>query len=65
MLLSAIDPDSGDIFIFERGVGFTPWKAEAKDLPVYEKSQGCYQNKTLPVSPVLIKQPDIPERIIV
>jgi hypothetical protein len=65
VLLSAIDPDSGDIFIFERGVGFTPWKAEAKDLPVYEKSQGCYQNKILPVSPVLIKQPDIPERIII
>ncbi|MDD5319849.1 MAG: DUF2309 domain-containing protein [Methylococcales bacterium] len=55
--LSAIDPDSGDIFIFERGTGFVLWQAEAKDLPVCDTSPDCYRNKTSPVSPVLIKQP--------
>ncbi|MEI6192419.1 MAG: DUF2309 domain-containing protein [Nitrosomonadaceae bacterium] len=64
VLLSAIDPDSGDIFIFERGVGFVPWKAEAEDLPVYEKSPDCYQSKIWPLSPVLIKQPDTEKRVI-
>jgi uncharacterized protein YbcC (UPF0753/DUF2309 family) len=59
VLLSAIDPDSGEISIFERGIGFVPWQAEAEDLPVYEKSPDCYQGKSLPVSPVLIKQPDM------
>ncbi len=59
ILLSTIDPDSGEIYIFERGVGFVPWQAAAKELPVFEKSTECYHNLTLPVSPVLIKQPEL------
>ena len=59
ILLSTIDPDSGEIFMFERGVGFVPWQAEATELPVFEKSPDCYKNKTLPVPPALIKQPEI------
>lgn len=58
ILLSTIDPESGEIFVFERGVGFVPWQAEAKELPVFEKSPDCYRNHTLPVPPALIKQPD-------
>jgi uncharacterized protein len=58
VLLSTIDPDTGEIHIFERGVGFVPWQAEAKELPVFENSPDCYRNQTLPVPPVLIKQPD-------
>ena len=58
ILLSTIDPDSGEIFIFERGVGFVLWQANSKELPVFDKSPDCYRNQTLPVSPVLIKQPD-------
>lgn len=59
ILLSAIDPDTGEIFIFERGIGFVLWQAEAKVLPVFEKSTDCYHNKTLPVPPALIKQPEL------
>ena len=59
VLLSAIDPDNGEIFVFERGVGFVPWQAEAEDLPVVEKSPDCYRDKTLPVPPVLIRQPEL------
>ena len=54
--LSAKDPDSEAIFVFERGVGFVRWQAEKHDLPVYEKSSDYYQNHNEPLSPVLIKQ---------
>ena len=30
--LSTKDPDSGEIFIFERGAGFVPWQAETKEI---------------------------------
>ena len=53
--LSTKDPNSGEIFIFERGVGFVPWQAEAKDLPICDKSPDCYRNQTLPVPPMLIE----------
>jgi uncharacterized protein YbcC (UPF0753/DUF2309 family) len=55
--LSAKDPDSGEIFMFDRGAGFVPWQAEAKNLPVRDNSPDCYRGQTLPVAPVLIKQP--------
>jgi uncharacterized protein YbcC (UPF0753/DUF2309 family) len=55
--LSVKDPDSGEIFIFECDTGFVPWRAEAKDLPVRDNSPDCYRDQTLPVAPVLIKQP--------
>ncbi len=56
ILLSVIDPDTGEIFIFERGKGFVSWHSESKELPLFEKSTDCYHNQTLPVAPVLIKQ---------
>ncbi|MFI3197238.1 MAG: DUF2309 domain-containing protein [Methylococcaceae bacterium] len=55
--LSSKDPDSGEIFIFERGTGFVVWQAEAKNLPLCDNSQDCYQDQTLPVPPRLIRQP--------
>lgn len=57
VLLSSIDPDTGEMYIFERGVGFVPWQAEKKDLPVYEKSPEYYRSHSQPLAPVLIKQP--------
>ena len=57
--LSAKDPDSGDIFVFERGTGFMLWQTTAKEQPVYDNSPDCYRNQTLPVAPRLIKQPEI------
>jgi len=55
------DPDNGEIFIFERGVGFVPWQAEEKALPLRDKSQDCYRDQTSPVQPMLIKQPGMKE----
>jgi uncharacterized protein YbcC (UPF0753/DUF2309 family) len=55
--LSAMDPDSGEIFIFERGAGFVRWQAPVKVLPVSENSLDCYREQTGPVAPVLITPP--------
>lgn len=58
ILVATKDPESEAIFFFERGVGFVRWDGEFEDLPVYEKSPECYRDQTLPVAPVLIKQPE-------
>ena len=55
--LSAKDPDSGEIFIFERGTGFVLWQAETKELPLRDTSPDCYRDQTLPFRLMLIKQP--------
>ena len=56
--LSAKNPDSSDIYVFERGTGFVLWQAENIELPTYEKSPNCYKDKSEPVAPALIKQSD-------
>lgn len=56
--LSAKDPDSSDIYVFERGTGFVLWQADNIELPTYEKSPNCYKDKSEPVAPALIKQSD-------
>lgn len=55
--LSAKDPDSDEIFMFERGAGFVRWQAEAKAPPLRDTSPDCYRDQTQPVPPMLIKQP--------
>jgi len=57
--LSTKDPESGEIFIFEPGSGFVLWQTEVKDIPVRDNSHDCYRNQTLPVPPMLIKQPKL------
>ena len=57
ILLGAIDPDSGEISVFERGVGFVPWQAEKREMSELESSVAYYQNINVPLPPVLIKQP--------
>ncbi|MFI3190006.1 hypothetical protein BCS42_07275 [Crenothrix sp. D3] len=54
--LSAKDPDSNDIYVFERGTGFVLWQADPIELPTYEKSPNCYKDNNEPVAPALIKQ---------
>ena len=52
ILLSAIDPDSGEISVFERGVGFVPWQAEKREMSELESSVASvsYTHLTLPTS---------------
>ncbi|WP_026602777.1 DUF2309 domain-containing protein [Methylomonas sp. 11b] len=56
--LSAKDPDSGEIFVFQRGVGFVRWQPDDSDLPLRDNSPDCYREETQPVAPMLIKQPE-------
>ncbi|MEK6595101.1 MAG: hypothetical protein AABZ18_01120, partial [Pseudomonadota bacterium] len=58
---STIDPDNGEISVFERGIGFVPWQADPRELPVFGNSMEYYQDKNMPLSPVLIKQPNLTE----
>lgn len=55
--LTAKDPESGEIFLFERGVGFVPWTVVEGELPVRLDSVDCYRQERGAVSPMLIKQP--------
>lgn len=55
--LSVKDPDSGEIFVFEPDLGFVLWQAEAVELAVCADSPECYRDQTLPVAPVLVRQP--------
>jgi len=57
--LSAKDPDSGEIFVFQRGVGFVRWQPGDIELPVRDNSPDCYREETQPVAPMLIKQPEL------
>lgn len=59
ILLSAIDPESGEISVFERDVGFVPWQPADKEVPVVNSSIEYYQGKNVPLQPVLIKQPSL------
>jgi uncharacterized protein YbcC (UPF0753/DUF2309 family) len=55
--LSAKDPDSGEIFVFQRGIGFVSWQPAANELPLRDNSPDCYRRETQAVPPMLIKQP--------
>jgi uncharacterized protein YbcC (UPF0753/DUF2309 family) len=57
--LSAIDPEDGRIYVFERDFGFVPWQVSTTQLQVFEKSPDCYRGHTLPVQPALIQQPEL------
>lgn len=61
ILLSAKDPDSSEIFIFERGIGFVLWQAEAAKIPIFRNSPEYYRDHSQPLSPVLIRQPALLE----
>lgn len=59
ILLGAIDPDSAEISVFERGVGFVPWQADKREISEYESSIAYYRNINVPLPPTLIKQPNM------
>lgn len=58
ILLGTIDPDTGEMYVFERGVGFVPWNPEKRDVPVFENSLAYYKGKHDPLPQVLIRQPN-------
>ena len=58
ILLSAKDPDSGELFVFERGIGFVPWQAKEIVVPICRNSPEYYRGKVLPLDPALIREPE-------
>ena len=60
--LIAKDPDSAAIFIFNPENGFRPWRVSTLDIPMAENSRACYQDQTLAVAPMLIKQAELQGR---
>lgn len=57
--LNCLDPDSGEIFVFERGLGFVRWRPESVELPLRDDSIACYRGSTQAVPPILIKQAEL------
>jgi hypothetical protein len=57
LLVTAIDPDTSAITVFDPARGFVPWQAGDTALPVRDKSVECYARRSNPVSPMLIRQP--------
>jgi len=54
--LHALDPETGDISVFERGKGFVRWQGEEMPILTVENSKAAYRDQTGPVDPVLIRQ---------
>lgn len=61
ILLSAIDPDSGAVSVFEPGQGFLRWTSSVGPLPQVARSADWYQGHSQPLSPALIVQPPLTE----
>lgn len=61
--LNAQDPDSGEIFVFRRGIGFEAWQPAEVELPLRENSVDCYRQSKEAVPPMLIRQPDMAEAV--
>lgn len=60
LLLNAVDPETGEISVFDPARGFIPWQPPAEPLPEREQSLECYKGLRTPVSPILIKRPLLP-----
>ncbi len=56
LLLSAIDPDSGVIDVFDPERGWERWKGAVSPLPTFKNSSDYYPGTLEPLTPVLIEQ---------
>jgi len=56
LLLSAKDPESGEISVFQPEKGWIPWEAPAQDIPEVQHSDQWYTGHIGPLSPALIQE---------
>ncbi len=56
LLVSAIDPDTGEISLFDPQQGFIPWDGEVKPLHSVQQSSDWYAGHMQPLQPVMLKQ---------
>jgi len=59
LLLSAIDPDNGEIHIFDPERGWVQWDGPRSELPMVKRSSDYYPGTLDPLTPVLLEQPEI------
>lgn len=58
LLLSAKDPDSGDIHTFDPAQGWVLWQAKDTELPKVKRSPDWYQGHSGPLWPALVTTPE-------
>ncbi|MBF0369404.1 MAG: DUF2309 domain-containing protein [Magnetococcales bacterium] len=58
LLLSAKDPQTDAIHLFDPKKGWVPWQELPRPLPTVERSKDWYQTSRTFLSPVLIRQPE-------
>ncbi|MCW9023782.1 MAG: DUF2309 domain-containing protein, partial [Gammaproteobacteria bacterium] len=56
LLLSAIDPDTGEITVFKPEQGFVKWDGKQETLTTVKKSPDWYRGHSEPLMPALIEQ---------
>jgi uncharacterized protein len=56
LLLSAKDPDSEEISVFDPTQGFIPWQGEDQNIPMVDDSTEWYDGHHMPLTPAFIKQ---------
>lgn len=57
ILLSSVDPDTGEVFYFDPKKGFIPWSnPKMSPLDTYKRSSDWYAGKMEPLEPVFIEQ---------
>ena len=56
LLLSAKNPDSEEIHVFDPETGWTRWDGELEDLPTVRQSSDWYAGQMDPLQPALIEQ---------
>ncbi len=59
ILLSVMDPNSGEISVFDPDSGFIAWENEAGQIDTIDNSHEWYRGHDGPLPPVLIRQPGV------
>jgi hypothetical protein len=62
LLLSAKDPDSPHIDVFYPQRGWIPWTGPLGSLPTVARASDWYAGRMEPLAPVLLQQPELPNR---
>ena len=58
--LSCKDPETGEIYVFNRKQGFEIWQASEQLMDIKYSSFDCYRGSDQALAPVLIRQPIVP-----
>lgn len=59
LVVASVDPDTGEITLFDPSVGFVPWESEIKPLPVVRQTRDYYAGHSEPLPPVLIDKTEV------